>query len=156
VREHEASNMNDENSDYKAEVNPDIKATLEWQSDLVFSSSTQKGYDLDFDANNQMGCMPIEGLLLSLAGCMAIDVIAILDKMRCKPDTFSMDIQGERNPTPPQRITRIHLVLNMTGDNLQEEKVRRAVSLSEEKYCSVKHSLREDIEVTTDIRINAT
>ena len=83
------------------------------------------------------------------------DRISRLDKMRCKPDTFSMDIQGERNPTPPQRITRIHLVLNMTGDNLQEEKVRRAVSLSEEKYCSVKHSLREDIEVTTDIRINA-
>jgi putative redox protein len=147
--------MDIERSEYKASVDPEMKASLEWQSDLVFTASTQRGYDMEFDANIQMGCMPVEGVMLSLAGCMAIDVIAILDKMRCKPESFSMDILAERNPSPPQRITRIHLVLNLTGENLQEDKVKRAVSLSEGKYCSVRHSLREDIEITTDIRINA-
>jgi putative redox protein len=146
--------MDIDHSEYKATVEPEMKAFLEWQSDLVFTASTQRGYDMEFDANIQMGCMPVEGLLLSLAGCMAIDVVAILDRMRCKPESFSMNILGERNPTPPQRITKVHLVLNLTGENLQEDKVRRAVSLSEEKYCSVRHSLREDIEITADIRIN--
>ncbi len=147
--------MDIEHSEYKASVDPEMKASLEWQSDLVFTASTQRGYDMEFDANIQMGCMPVEGVLLSLAGCIAIDVIAILEKMRCKPESFSMNILGERNPTPPQRIKKVHLVLNLTGDNLQADKVKRAVSLSTEKYCSVRHSLREDIEITTDIRINA-
>jgi len=147
--------MDIDHSDYKTSVEPEMKAFLEWQSDLVFTASTQRGYDMEFDANIQMGCMPVEGVLLSLAGCMAIDVVAILEKMRCKPETFSMNIVGERNPDPPQSIKRVHMVLNLTGDNLQEDKVRRAVSLSEEKYCSVRHSLREDIEITTDIHINA-
>ena len=147
--------MNIDHSDYKASVDPEMKAFLEWQSDLVFTASTQRGYDMEFDANIQMGCMPVEGVLLSLAGCMAIDVVAILEKMRCKPESFSMSIVGERNPDPPQSIKKVHMVLNLTGDNLQKDKVRRAVSLSEEKYCSVRHSLREDIEITTDININA-
>ena len=147
--------MDIDHSDYKASVDPEMKAFLEWQSDLVFTASTQRGYDMEFDANIQMGCMPVEGVLLSLAGCMAIDVVAILEKMRCKPESFSMSIIGERNPDPPQRIKKVHMVLNLTGDNLQKDKVRRAVSLSEEKYCSVRHSLREDIEITTDIHINA-
>jgi putative redox protein len=146
--------MNDGQTEYKASVNPEMKATLEWHSDLAFTATTQRGYDLDFDANIQMGCMPVEGLLLSLAGCMAIDVIAILEKMRCTPDGFTMDIRGERHPTPPQRLTKIRLILNLTGE-VPEDKARRAVSLSQEKYCSVQHSLREDIEVTTEIRINA-
>jgi len=146
--------MDIEGSSYKASVEPEMKAHLEWRSDLVFSASTQRGYDMDFDANIQMGCMPVEGVLLSLAGCMAIDVVAILDKMRCRPDSFSMNIVGERSPTPPQRIKKVHMILHLTGDNLREHKVRRAVSLSEEKYCSVRHSLNDDIEITTDIRIN--
>ena len=91
--------MDIEKSDYKSSVEPIMKASLEWQSDLVFIASTQRGYDMEFDANVQMGCMPVEGVLLSLAGCIAIDVVAILEKMRCKPESFSMDIVGERNPT---------------------------------------------------------
>ena len=139
--------------DYKGEVEEDMTASLEWQQDLVFTATTRRGYDLDFDANIQMGCMPVEGVLMSLAGCMAIDVVAILKKMRCEIEAFRMEIKGERNRTPPQRIRSIKLTLHIQGNDVTEEKARRAVQLSEEKYCSVRHSLREDITVETDLRI---
>ena len=140
--------------DYKSEVEEGMTASLEWQQDLVFSATTRRGYDLDFDANIQMGCMPVEGVLMSLAGCMAIDVVAILEKMRCEIEEFRMDIEGRRNPTPPQRIRSIKLTLHIKGD-VTEDKARRAVQLSEEKYCSVRHSLREDIAIETDLRIES-
>jgi len=141
--------------DYKKEVEEGMTASLEWQQDLVFSATTRRGYDLDFDANIQMGCMPVEGVLMSLAGCMAIDVVAILKKMRCEIEAFRMEIEGERNRTPPQRIRKIKLTLHIQGGGVTENKARRAVQLSEEKYCSVRHSLREDIEIETDLHIES-
>lgn len=139
--------------DYKKEVNEAMTASLEWQRDLVFTATTQRGYDLDFDADIQMGCMPVEGVLMSLAGCMAIDVVAILKKMRCEIESFRMEVEGKRNRTPPQRLRGIKLTLYVKGGGVTEEKAARAVKLSEETYCSVRHSLREDIEVETDLRI---
>jgi putative redox protein len=84
---------------------------------------------------------------------MAIDVVAILKKMRCEIETFRMDVEGERNRTPPQRIRSIKLTLHIKGVGVTEDKARRAVKLSEDKYCSVRHSLREDIAVETDLCI---
>jgi putative redox protein len=139
--------------DYKSEVEEGMTASLEWQQDLFFTATTLRGYDLDFDANIQMGCMPLEGLLMSLAGCMAIDAVAILKKMRCEIETFRIEIKGERNPTPPQRLRAAKLALHIKGKGVTEEKVSRAVKLSEETYCSVRHSLREDISVETEFHI---
>jgi putative redox protein len=139
--------------DYKNEVEEGMTASLEWQQDLVFTATTLRGYDLDFDADIQMGCMPLEGVLMSLAGCMAIDVVSILKKMRCEIEAFRMEIKGKRNRTPPQRIRSIKLTLHIKGNGVTEEKAARAVKLSEETYCSVRHSLREDIAVETDLRI---
>jgi len=141
--------MTDKIEGYKEQVESDMEARLEWEQDLYFTASTQRGYDMEFDANVQMGCMPLEGLLLSLAGCMAIDVVSILQKMRCPLSSMSMKIHGKRSETPPQRLRSVVLELFLKGDNLAEEKVQRAVSLSVEKYCSVRHSLREDIDIQT-------
>ena len=139
--------------DYKAEVEEGMSASLEWQGDLFFTASTQRGYDLDFDANIQMGCMPVEGVLMSLAGCMAIDVVAILKKMRCEIESFRMEIEGKRNRTPPQRLRGVAMTLYIKGSGVTEEKAARAVDLSRDKYCSVRHSLREDIEIETHLRV---
>ena len=139
--------------DYKSEVEEGMSASLEWQRDLFFTATTQRGYDLDFDANIQMGCMPLEGVLMSLAGCMAIDVVAILKKMRCEIESFRMEITGQRNPTPPQRLRSVVMTLHIKGSGVTEEKAARAVDLSRDTYCSVRHSLREDIEVKTDLRV---
>ena len=118
--------------DYKKEVEEGMTASLEWQQDLFFTATTRTGYDLDFDANIQMGCMPLEGVLMSLAGCMAIDVLAILKKMRCEIDAFRMDVEGERNRTPPQRIRGIKLTLHIKGKGISEDKVKKVLGIPEE------------------------
>lgn len=139
---------------YKDTIDTRVKAKLQWSRDLVFTATTPRGYDLDFDAQAEWGCMPTQALVMSIAGCMAIDVVSILRKMGCPPESFSMEVAAERHPTPPQRLTKVGMILHVKGD-VPRAKIERAVRLSEEKYCSVRLSLREDIEVVTEIRIEA-
>mgnify|MGYP001769295187 CR=1 FL=1 len=130
---------------YKRNILSLVKANLVWQKDMVFTGSTPQGYEIEFDANAQSGCKPTETLLLSLAACMGIDVMSILTKMRMTPVTFRVEIEGERNPTPPQYYRDIKIVLHLAGKNLDAAKVERAVALSRDKYCSVYNSLRPDM-----------
>lgn len=132
---------------YKEKINPVVKATLSWDRDLIFVGRTNEGYEIEFDAHVQWGCKPTDALLLSLAGCMAIDVVMFLQKMKAEIINFKMDIIGERNPTPPQYFKAIEMILNIAGKNIDPKKVERAISLSHEKYCSVYNSLRKDMDV---------
>lgn len=132
---------------YKEKINPVLKTTLTWDRELIFTGRTQEGYEIDFDANVQWGCKPTDALLLSLAGCMGIDTVMFLKKMRTELSSFRMDVIGERNPTPPQYFRSVEIVLHIAGKNLNPKKVERAVSLSHEKYCSVYNSLRDDMHV---------
>jgi len=132
---------------YKEKIVPINKATLTWDKDLIFIGRTQQGYEIEFDAEVQWGCKPTDSLLLSLAGCMGIDVVMFLKKMRMKLASFKMDIIGERNPTPPQYYKAIDMVLHIAGKDLDPKKIDRAIKLSHEKYCSVYNSLRKDMIV---------
>lgn len=136
---------------YKAKVAPVSRATLAWNRDLVFTGETAQGYEIVFDAAQQEGCMPTESLLLGLAGCMAIDMVSFLRKMRCEVRSYRMDLTGRRNPTPPQRYNAIEMRIAVTGSGFTQGKLDRAVSLSQEKYCSVYHSLRPDLAVTVGV-----
>ena len=133
---------------YKHNITPTVKTTLAWQRDLVFTGSTPQGYEIEFDAQSQWGCKPTEALLLSLAGCMGIDVVSILAKMRITPTSFRIEIEGERNPTPPQYYKAVEMVLYIAGTNLDPGKIERAIELSRNKYCSVYNSLRPDLALS--------
>jgi putative redox protein len=133
---------------YKNNITPTVKTTLAWQRDLVFTGSTPQGYEIEFDAQSQWGCKPTEALLLSLAGCMGIDVVSILAKMRITPTSFRIEIEGERNPTPPQYYKAVDMVLYIAGTNLDPGKIERAIELSRNKYCSVYNSLRPDLALS--------
>jgi putative redox protein len=132
---------------YKEKIVPITKTTLTWDKDLIFVGTTQQGYEVQFDAHAQWGCKPTEALLLSLAGCMGIDMVMFLQKMRVQLTSFKMELVGQRNPTPPQYFKAIEIVLYIRGKNLNTQKVGRAVSLSRDKYCSVYNSLRKDLEL---------
>jgi len=144
-----ADNKNDELNEslagYKRNITPIVKTALAWKRDLVFTGTTPQGYEIEFDAQAQWGCKPTEALLLSLAGCMGIDVVSILAKMRITLASFRMEIEGERNPIPPQYYKAVEIVLYIAGKNLDPRKVERAIALSREKYCSVYNSLRPDL-----------
>lgn len=135
---------------YKSKVSHVNKATLTWDKDLIFIGRTNRGYEVEYDAQQQWGCSPTETLLLSVAGCMGIDMVSFLKKMKCEIKAYKMDIVGERNPTPPQYYTSIDMVISVAGSGLTEKKLERAISLSHDKYCSVYHTLRKDIKVKVD------
>ncbi|HJM82089.1 MAG TPA: OsmC family protein [Nitrospinota bacterium] len=133
---------------YKTNVDEVTKSSLKWSKDLLFSGRTQRGYEIDFDARIEWGCAPTEALLLSLAGCIAVDIVSILQKQRVELSKFSVDIEGRRNANPPQFFESILMTLILGGKNIDQTKLDRAIELSQKKYCSVKHSLRSDMEIT--------
>jgi putative redox protein len=96
----------------------------------------------------------MEALLLSLGGCMAIDIRAILEKGRVPLEELVVDVEGERATEPPQRFVRIHMDVRAVGPGEADRaKVERAVQLSRDKYCSVFHTLRPDMDVEIRIQL---
>jgi len=141
------NNLKEDLGAYKTKITPSMRATLTWTRDLVFAGRTPQGYDLDFDADAQWGCKPTEALLLSLGGCMAIDIVSILKKMRVEIRRFRIDLAGERNPEPPQYFKSVEMVFHLSGKNLEPRKIDRAIALSRQTYCSVYNSLRSDLDL---------
>jgi len=150
AEEKETADLEGQLEAYKSKAPQAARATLTWDRELVFVGRTSRGYEIEMDAAQQWGCAPTESLLLSLAGCMGIDMLSFLQKMRCGIKTYRMDIAGDRNPTPPQYYTSIEMVIAVTGSGLTPRKIERAIALSQEKYCSVYHSLRKDLRVKVD------
>ena len=94
---------------------------------------------------------PMEMLLISLGGCTGIDLNTLLNKMRVNYDDIDITISGERNDEHPKFYTGVHVDYTVYGTDLPEDKVAKAIRLTQEKYCSVTHSLKG--EVTYDYEI---
>jgi putative redox protein len=92
---------------------------------------------------------PVQTLLVSLAACGAMDVIGILRKKRQRVTAYEVTFRGERAPEHPKRFTEIEIVHVVTGHDVNPAAVAEAIRLSDEKYCSVHHSLRPDILIRT-------
>jgi len=140
---------------YKEEILPVNKGSLILQRDLYFMGMTQRGYEVEFDPKYEEGCSPTETLLLSLAGCIAIDLVSMLRKMRCDVATCEIDVEGARNLEPPQYYKSMSMMIHISGDGITPKKIDRAISLSRDKYCSVYHSLRKDMELKIEYEISA-
>jgi putative redox protein len=147
------ADMEPELDAYKAEILPVNKSRLTWQRDLYFVGTTQRGYEVEFDVKYEEGCSPTETLLLSVAGCLSIDVVHILKKMRCEITSYEMTAEGRRRLTPPQYYESIDLMIHISGKGITPAKIDRAIELSRNKYCSVYHSLRKDLVVNVNYEI---
>ncbi len=95
----------------------------------------------------------MELLAFGLAGCMAVDVVHILGKMRAGLAALRVSVEGTRAEVEPRRFTRIVLRMELAGKELRPSDIDLALSLSREKYCSVYHSLRTDIELDVSYSI---
>ena len=94
----EMKDLNESLDAYKSKISQVNKATLTWDKDLIFVGRTNRGYEVEYDAQQQWGCSPTETLLLSVAGCMGIDMVSFLKKMKVEIKSYKMDIVGEREP----------------------------------------------------------
>jgi putative redox protein len=94
----------------------------------------------------------MQTLAFSIAGCMAMDVADILRKGRHALTGLEVAFVGDRADSPPYRFTRVKLSFLVRG-NVPDDAIRRAIALSEERYCSVSNSLRRDITFTTEFEV---
>ncbi|SDL63509.1 OsmC family protein [Sediminibacillus halophilus] len=132
-----------------------MKNSIKWNKNMSFTGSTPSGHQVHMDASEEVGgensgARPTELLLNAVAGCTSIDIISILKKMRLKPASFEVEIDGERAEEHPKRFTTIHVHYVLEGD-LPEDKVVRAIQLSKDTYCSVAHSVNAELTVSYSI-----
>lgn len=104
---------------------------------------------------HNLGARPMELVLTALASCSSMDLISILKKQRMNPDKFSVEVEGKRaEGVYPAPFTDIHMSFNLSGE-LNDEKVKRAIELSVEKYCSVYEMLKNTVNITYSFSINS-
>ncbi len=132
---------------------PPARAELVWEHDLVFSGNSGD-VALTVDSTSTEGPSPMQALAFGLLGCMAMDVLHVIQKGRFPLRGLRADFLGERAPEEPRRFTTITLHFSVTGE-VPDEKVERAIALSREKYCSVWHSMRQDIDLKTTFTVTA-
>jgi len=113
---------------------------------LVMDGPTEFG-------GSDAGLRPKELVLLALAGCTASDVISILQKKRITVDGFEIHVTAEQRDEHPQVFTKIHLQYVIRGDDIRPQDVKRAIELSETKYCAVNAMLRPAVAITRSYRI---
>jgi putative redox protein len=125
--------------------------TLSWRGSLQFEARAGD-HALMLDSERRAGVSPTQALALGLAGCMAIDVVDIIQKGRFALTGVEARLETERRADPPRYVTRAGLHFVVRGD-VPPDRVERAIELSRERYCSVWHSLRQDIDFRTSFEI---
>jgi putative redox protein len=124
-------------------------AKVQWIGAQKFVAVGPSGHSLaiDSDRTSNTGPGPMELLLMALGACTATDIIIILEKKRQRLDSLEVICSGERAADPPQVWTKLDILFRLRG-KLEESGVKKAIELSEEKYCSVSATLKKTAELT--------
>jgi putative redox protein len=130
---------------------PPVPASLVWDGDLRFRAASGTN-EMVLDGDSAAGPSPVQTLAFSLAGCMAMDIAAIVTKGRHPMAAFDVKFSGVRADDHPRRFLKIDLHFTVHG-SVPASAVERAIEMSREKYCSVWHSMRQDIELTTTFEV---
>ncbi|WP_185267369.1 OsmC family protein [Halopseudomonas xiamenensis] len=136
-----------------------MKAHIKWVDGAMFLGESGSGHTIVMDGPEEaggrnMGVRPMETVLIGLGGCASYDVVSILKKGRQDIRDVHTLLEAERADSEPKVFTRIHVHFVVTGKQLKEAQVKRAVELSAEKYCSASIMLgRAGVEITHDYEI---
>lgn len=136
-----------------------MKTRIKWVQDVMFLGESGSGHTIVMDGPEQhggrnMGCRPMETLLMGMGGCATFDVVHILAKSRQQVSDCVAEIEAERSDDVPAVFTKIHLHFKVVGKALKENQVKRAVQLSAEKYCSASIMLsRGGVEISHSYEI---
>lgn len=135
-----------------------MKARVKWVEDVLFVGESGTGHTVVMDGpaesgGHGTGMRPMELLLLGLGGCTSFDVIDILKKSRQDVTDCVVEVSAERSEEAPKVFTKIHVHYTISGRNLKQNFVDRAVKLSTEKYCSASIMLAKTAEITHDYEV---
>jgi len=135
-----------------------MKARIKWLDGVTMVGESGSGHAVVMDGPPEMGgrnlgVRPMEMLLLGMGGCTEFDVLMILRKARQDVTGCEVVLEAERAATEPKVFTRIHAHFIVSGRDLSEKRVAKAISLSAEKYCSASIMLGATAEITHDFEI---
>lgn len=135
-----------------------MKARIKWNEGVSFVAESGSGHAIVIDGapeagGRNLGPRPMELVLMGTAACSAFDVVLILRKGRQNVVDCIAEAEAQRAESDPKVFTRIHIHFIVTGQNLEQEKVARAIKLSAEKYCSASAMLAKTAEITHDFEI---
>jgi putative redox protein len=135
-----------------------MKARVKWVEEAAMMGEAGSGHAVIMDGppdhgGRNLGLRPMEMLLLGMGGCTEFDVLSMLKKSRQQVTSCVVELEAERAEKEPKVFTRIHAHFIVSGRDLSEKHVARAISLSAEKYCSASIMLGKTAEITHDYEI---
>ncbi len=135
-----------------------LTAKVKWVDGLQFVGESGTGHAIVMDGDkevggNNTGMRPMELLLIGLGGCSGMDIASILQKKKQQVADIEIHIKGQKADTYPKKFTDIEIEFIVSGKDLTEDAVKRAVELSMEKYCSVKATLEGTAKINFNYRI---
>jgi putative redox protein len=133
--------------------------TTLWKNNLQFESNNPSGHTVLMDTSvenggQNSGLSPKAMMLSSLAGCSGLDVVMILNKMKVEVADFKIITTGELTEEHPKYYHSVNVVYQFFGKELPQEKLKKAVDLSVEKYCGVMEMFRKFAKITIEIEYN--
>ncbi len=134
------------------------KAKVTLVNGMQFVGAADSGHAVVMDApasssGGNTGSRPMELLLMAFGGCSGMDVISILRKKKQNVSKFETNVEGEMAEDYPHMYTALHIEYVVTGKNISEEAVKRAIELSLDKYCSVGATLGKAAKITHSYKI---
>ncbi len=129
--------------------------TTKWLNNMAFEADVN-GHKIVIDAEPQVGGenrgpRPKPFMLAALGGCTAMDVISILTKMRVKVESFNVKVEGDMTEEFPKHFYKMHVIYEFTGKDLPMDKLKKAVELSEDRYCGVSVVYKKTMAMTSEI-----
>jgi len=131
---------------------------VKWVDGIQFEGTDESGHQVIMDGavdngGTDRGFRPTKLLVMALAGCTGMDVISILKKKHAKVKSFEINIKAESNDEYPKKFQTMHVEYVLSGLALVEEEVKRAIQLSEEKYCIIRNTLAPSVTLSSSYKI---
>ena len=129
-----------------------MNTKVTWNKGLTFTGESETGFTLPLDASSAVGgdddgFRPMELIATGLAGCTAMDTISILQKKRQEVTAFEVYVSADQAEDHPRVFTHIRLEYQITGHDIDEKAVLRAIQLSAERYCPAQGMLSQVVPI---------
>lgn len=136
-----------------------MKTKINFIDGVAFNATSGSGHSVIMDGapeagGKNLGARPMEMLLMGLGGCSAYDVVTILHKSRQNVTDLTLKIDAKRAEIDPKVFTSIHLLFEVTGSDLKDNIIERAIKLSAEKYCSASIMLGKSVDITHAYKVH--
>jgi len=131
--------------------------SLKWMDNLAFEVNVD-GHKITIDAKTEVGGTdkgppPKPLMMVALAGCTGIDIASLLKKMRVEFEEFNVKVEGDITEEHPKHFSGMHIIYEFAGKDLPVDKIKKAIELSQDKYCGVSATYKKTMDLSYEIKI---